>query len=172
MDSLGEFLAPAASLEHLRLFARIRCSGVGKDIGPCNRKTLIEDKSPTRRLGDRQRYHYYLALYWAEALAAQEEDALKEHLSYCGKLAGDEEMILKELLSVQGSQVDAGGYYLPDDAKAFLACVRVPPSMVSSTRRKEERILGKGYRLLIGLSLGIQSTRLPDQRGRPSCRRS
>ena len=122
-DSLGEFLALAVSLEHLSAFCQNPAAAVlGKTLDLATEKLLIEDKSPTRRLGgiDNRGSHYYLALYWAEALAAQEEDAsLKEHFApIAEKLAGDEETILKELLSVQGSQADAGGYYLPDDAKA------------------------------------------------------
>ena len=125
-DSLGEFLALAVSLEHLSAFCQNPAAAVlGKTLDLATEKLLIEDKSPTRRLGgiDNRGSHYYLALYWAQALAAQEEDAsLKEHFApIAEKLAGDEETILKELLSVQGSQVDAGGYYLPDDAKASLA---------------------------------------------------
>ena len=125
-DSLGEFLALAVSLEHLSAFCQNPAAAVlGKTLDLATEKLLIEDKSPTRRLGgiDNRGSHYYLALYWAQALAAQEEDAsLKEHFApIAEKLAGDEETILKELLSVQGSQVDAGGYYLPDDTKASLA---------------------------------------------------
>ena len=125
-DSLGEFLALAVSLEHLSAFCQNPAAAVlGKTLDLATEKLLIEDKSPTRRLGgiDNRGSHYYLALYWAQALAAQEEEAsLKEHFApIAEKLAGDEETILKELLSVQGSQVDAGGYYLPDDAKASLA---------------------------------------------------
>ena len=124
-DSLGEFLALAVSLEHLSAFCQNPAAAVlGKTLDLATEKLLIEDKSPTRRLGgiDNRGSHYYLALYWAQALAAQEEDAsLKEHFApIAEKLAGDEETILKELLSVQGSQADAGGYYLPDDAKASL----------------------------------------------------
>ncbi|MEC7903491.1 MAG: NADP-dependent isocitrate dehydrogenase [Verrucomicrobiota bacterium] len=122
-DSLGEFLALAVSLEHLSAFCQNPAAAVlGKTLDLATEKLLIEDKSPTRRLGgiDNRGSHYYLALYWAQALAAQEEDAsLKEHFApIAEKLAGDEETILKELLFVQGSQADAGGYYLPDDAKA------------------------------------------------------
>ena len=122
-DSLGEFLALAVSLEHLSAFCQNPAAAVlGKTLDLATEKLLIEDKSPTRRLGgiDNRGSHYYLALYWAQALAAQEEEAsLKEHFApIAEKLAGDEETILKELLSVQGSQADAGGYYLPDDAKA------------------------------------------------------
>ena len=125
-DSLGEFLALAVSLEHLSAFCQNPAAAVlGKTLDLATEKLLIEDKSPTRRLGgiDNRGSHYYLALYWAQALAAQEEDAsLKEHFTpIAEKLAGDEETILKELLSVQGSQADAGGYYLPDDAKASVA---------------------------------------------------
>ena len=125
-DSLGEFLALAVSLEHLSAFCQNPAAAVlGKTLDLATEKLLIEDKSPTRRLGgiDNRGSHYYLALYWAEALAAQEEDAsLKEHFTpIAEKLAGNEETILSELLSVQGSQADAGGYYLPDDAKASVA---------------------------------------------------
>ena len=125
-DSLGEFLALAVSLEHLSAFCQNPAAAVlGKTLDLATEKLLIEDKSPTRRLGgiDNRGSHYYLALYWAQALAAQEEEAsLKEHFApIAEKLAGDEETILKELLSVQGSQADAGGYYLPDDAKASVA---------------------------------------------------
>ncbi|MEC8720439.1 MAG: NADP-dependent isocitrate dehydrogenase [Verrucomicrobiota bacterium] len=125
-DSLGEFLALAVSLEHLSAFCQNPAAAVlGKTLDLATEKLLIEDKSPTRRLGgiDNRGSHYYLALYWAQALAAQEEDAsLKEHFApIAEKLAGDEETVLKELLSVQGSQADAGGYYLPDDAKASVA---------------------------------------------------
>lgn len=125
-DSLGEFLALAVSLEHLSAFCQNPAAAVlGKTLDLATEKLLIEGKSPTRRLGgiDNRGSHYYLALYWAEALAAQEEDAsLKEHFApIAEKLAGGEETILKELLSVQGSQVDAGGYYLPADAKASVA---------------------------------------------------
>ena len=125
-DSLGEFLALAVSLEHLSAFCQNPAAAVlGKTLDLATEKLLIEDKSPTRRLGgiDNRGSHYYLALYWAEALAAQEEDAsLKEHFTpIAEKLAGNEETILTELLSVQGSQADAGGYYLPDDAKASVA---------------------------------------------------
>ena len=125
-DSLGEFLALAVSLEHLSAFCQNPAAAVlGKTLDLATEKLLIEDKSPTRRLGgiDNRGSHYYLALYWAEALAAQEEDAsLKEHFTpIAEELAGNEETILTELLSVQGSQADAGGYYLPDDAKASVA---------------------------------------------------
>ena len=125
-DSLGEFLALAVSLEHLSAFRHNPAAAVlGKTLDLATEKLLIQDKSPTRRLGgiDNRGSHYYLALYWAEALAAQEEDAcLKEHFApIAEKLAWQEETILKELLSVQGSQADAGGYYLPDDTKASLA---------------------------------------------------
>ena len=125
-DSLGEFLALAVSLEHLATFCGNPAAAVlGKTLDQATEKLLIEDKSPTRRLGgiDNRGSHFYLALYWAQALATQEEDAsLKQHFApIAEKLASEEETILKELLSVQGSQADTGGYYLPDDAKASAA---------------------------------------------------
>ena len=83
---------------------------------------LNEDKSPTRRVGgiDNRGSHFYLALYWAQELAAQTEDAAlaAAFAPLAEKLAAEEATIVAELNGVQGSPADIGGYYRPDDAKA------------------------------------------------------
>ncbi|RYD25119.1 MAG: NADP-dependent isocitrate dehydrogenase, partial [Verrucomicrobiaceae bacterium] len=83
------------------------------------------DRSPGRKLGtiDNRGSHFYLALYWAQALAAQDKDAeMKEIFTpVAEKLSANEETIVSELLAVQGKPVDIGGYFQPDDAKASAA---------------------------------------------------
>ena len=125
-DSLGEFLALAVSLEHLSdTFGNPKAKILGKTLDDATSKFLIEDKSPTRRLGgiDNRGSHFYLAFYWAEALANQDEDAdLKAEFGpIYHALLEHENRIVEELLEVQGKPVDIGGYYEPDDAKAFAA---------------------------------------------------
>lgn len=122
-DSLGEFLALAVSFEHLAgVFNNERAAVLARTLDTANTKFLEANKSPTRRLGgiDNRGSHFYLALYWAEALAAQDEDAeLKELFSpLAARLAANEETIVGELLAVQGNPVDIGGYYWPDENKA------------------------------------------------------
>ena len=121
-DSLGEFLALAASLEHLAETtgnARARVLADALDIA--NGRFLDTDKSPGRKLGtiDNRGSHFYLALYWAQALAAQDADAsLKARFVPIAKaLAESEAKIVAELLAVQGHAVDIGGYYRPDAEK-------------------------------------------------------
>ena len=86
---------------------------------------LLNNKSPSRKSGeiDNRGTHYYLALYWAQALAAQDEDAeLKaEFAPIAAALAENEEAITTELLAVQGSPVDVGGYYQPDEQQVAAA---------------------------------------------------
>ncbi|MEX0331574.1 MAG: NADP-dependent isocitrate dehydrogenase [Puniceicoccaceae bacterium] len=125
-DSLGEFLALAVSFEHLAaVFSNERAAVLARTLDAANTKFLETNKSPTRRLGgiDNRGSHFYLALYWAEALAAQDEDAeLKELFApLAAKLAENEETIVGELLAVQGNPVDIGGYYWPDEEKASSA---------------------------------------------------
>jgi isocitrate dehydrogenase len=125
-DSLGEFLATAVSLEHLAsVHNNIKAKILGATLDKATEKLLSENKSPTRRLGgiDNRGSHFYIALYWAEALAAQDEDAsLKELFVPIAKaLSANEDQINEELLKVQGSSVDTGGYYQPDDSKASAA---------------------------------------------------
>ena len=122
-DSLGEFLALAVSLEHLsNVHNNPKAKVLGATLDKATEKLLSENKSPTRRLGgiDNRGSHFYIALYWAEALAAQDEDAaLRDQFTPIAKeLLENEAQIVNELLNVQGSPVDTGGYYQPDDAKA------------------------------------------------------
>lgn len=121
-DSLGEFMALAASLEHLSESANNKRAKVLADtLDKATGKLLENNKSPLRKVGelDNRGSHYYLAMYWAEALGEQNDDA--ELKSKYGKLAqllkDKEEKILKELDAAQGHAVDIGGYYLPDDKK-------------------------------------------------------
>jgi isocitrate dehydrogenase len=122
-DSLGEFLALAASLDHLATSAdNARAQLLGDALDRATGTFLVENKSPSRKAGeiDNRGSHFYLALYWAQELAAQTEDAeLAEAFSeIAGDLADNEQAITDELLAVQGSPVDVGGYYRPDDDKA------------------------------------------------------
>ena len=117
-DSLGEFLALAVSLEHVGT-AKARI--LAKTLDEATTKVLLNGKSPERKVGqlDNRGSHFYLALYWAQELAAQNEDAeLKEEFS---KLAADlsthEAEIAKELEKVQGGEVELDGYYAPESVK-------------------------------------------------------
>ncbi|HIY22770.1 MAG TPA: NADP-dependent isocitrate dehydrogenase [Candidatus Brachybacterium merdigallinarum] len=122
-DSLGEFLALAESLRHLARTADNRRARVLADALDRATETLLnEGKSPQRKLGsiDNRGSHFYLALYWAQELAAQSEDA--ELATAFGPIAKEltegEETIAQELLAVQGEPADIGGYYRPDPEKA------------------------------------------------------
>ncbi len=125
-DSLGEFLALAASLEHIsHRWLNSAAPVLARALDEANGRFLDNDKSPGRRLGtiDNRGSHYYLALYWAQALAAQDEDAgLKAKFAPLAKaLAEKEEAIVAELNGVQGRSVDIGGYYRPDMGKVSVA---------------------------------------------------
>ncbi|NDV61809.1 NADP-dependent isocitrate dehydrogenase [Puniceicoccales bacterium CK1056] len=125
-DSLGEFLALAVSLEHLaQVFGNPRAKVLAEALDLANEKFLDTNKSPTRRLGgiDNRGSHFYLALYWAEALAAQDQDSgLKARFApLADQLAASEDAIVKELLAVQGQPVDIGGYYWVDESKTSAA---------------------------------------------------
>ncbi|MET9433376.1 NADP-dependent isocitrate dehydrogenase [Streptomyces sp. NPDC006551] len=122
-DSLGEFLALAVSFEHLATTTgNARAQVLADTLDRATGTFLNEDKSPSRRLGgiDNRGSHFYLALYWAQELAGQTEDAqLAEAFDGLAKtLAEQEETIVSELIAVQGSPADIGGYYQPDAAKA------------------------------------------------------
>ena len=122
-DSLGEFLALAESFEHLgRTTDNKRATLLGKTLDKATGKLLDENKSPSRKLGsiDNRGSHFYLALYWAQELAGQDDDAdlAADFADLARTLADNEEQIAAELIDVQGSPVDIGGYYRPDDAKA------------------------------------------------------
>ena len=121
-DSLGEFLALVPSLEHFsektnNKQARILATALDK----ANAQFLEQDKSPTRRLGgiDNRGSHFYLALYWAKELSEQNEDVqLKETFTHLAeKLRASEEQIVNELIDVQGSTADIGGYYKVDESR-------------------------------------------------------
>src|ERR671913_2278004 len=121
-DSLGEFFALAASLEHLASYDdNQRAELLGDALDRATETFLNEDRSPGRKLGtiDNRGSHFYLALYWAEELAAQTDDpALAEAFGpLAASLSEREEQIAGELLAVQGSPADIGGYYRPDPDK-------------------------------------------------------
>jgi len=125
-DSLGEFLALAASLEHLaRRAGEPRAQVLADALDRATARFLEAGKSPSRKAGeiDTRGSHFYLALYWAQELASQTDDpALAARFApLAARLTEDEERIAQELLEVQGRPVDIGGYYLPDDAKASAA---------------------------------------------------
>ena len=125
-DSLGEFLALQASLEHLaNTTGNERARVLADALDVANGRFLDNDKSPSRKLGgiDNRGSHYWLARYWAEALAAQDSDAeLKAAFTPVAKAMVDgEAKILEELIGVQGKVVDIGGYYRPDTTKADAA---------------------------------------------------
>jgi isocitrate dehydrogenase len=123
-DSLGEFFALAASFEHLsETLQNAKAKVLAETLDEANGKFLENDKSPARKVGagiDNRGSHFYLALYWAQALAAQNNDAeLKAQFTpIAEELTASESKIVAELIAVQGKPADIGGYYLPDDAKA------------------------------------------------------
>jgi isocitrate dehydrogenase len=122
-DSLGEFLALAVSFEHLATSTdNARAQVLADTLDRATGTFLLENKSPKRKVGelDNRGSHFYLALYWAQELAKQTEDAeLAASFSAIAEaLASNEDAIVSELLSVQGSPVDIGGYYRPDAERA------------------------------------------------------
>ena len=125
-DSLGEFMALAASFDHLANTqnnpkAKVLADTLDKATGTF----LLNDKSPARKIGeiDNRGSHFFLAMYWAQELAAQNNDAdLKAEFTPIAKaMTENETQIVKELTQCQGKAVDMGGYYLPDDAKTSAA---------------------------------------------------
>jgi isocitrate dehydrogenase len=131
-DSLGEFLALAVSFEHLaQSTGNARAQVLADTLDRATGTFLNEDKSPSRKLGgiDNRGSHFYLSLYWAQELAAQSDDP-ELALAFSGladTLATQEQVIVDELISVQGSPVDIGGYYRPDDQLAT-AVMRPSPT--------------------------------------------
>ena len=122
-DSLGEFFALAPSFEHIaETFGNAKAKVLAETLDAATGKFLENDKSPGRKLGtiDNRGSHFYLAFYWAQALAAQTQDAELKALftSIAAELTASEPTIVAELNAVQGKATDVGGYYLPDDAKA------------------------------------------------------
>jgi isocitrate dehydrogenase len=125
-DSLGEFFAIAASFEHLAdTQSHARAKVLADTLDAATGQLLEHDKSPARKVGglDNRGSHFYIALYWAQALAAQNQDAeLKKIFTPIAEaFTANEAKIVSELAAVQGSAIDVGGYYMPDDAKASVA---------------------------------------------------
>jgi isocitrate dehydrogenase len=125
-DSLGEFLALMSSFEHLgEKYNNKKALVLSKTLDQAIGEYLENKKSPGRKVGqlDNRGSHYYLAKYWAEALANQNEDLeLKEKFMPIAQALNDnEEIILNEIANAEGKPVDIGGYYMPDDNKAFKA---------------------------------------------------
>ncbi len=125
-DSLGEFSALAASLEHLAVtFGNDKAQVLADTLDGAIAKFLDNNRSPARKVGqiDNRGSHFYLALYWAQALAEQSRDAdLKSKFAAIAKkLAENEAKINEELLAAQGKPVDMGGYYHPDFDKTSKA---------------------------------------------------
>ncbi|HLR86789.1 MAG TPA: NADP-dependent isocitrate dehydrogenase, partial [Wenzhouxiangella sp.] len=130
-DSLGEFLAFGASLEHLaQRYDNARAGVLASTLDTAVGQLLDSGKSPKRKVGelDNRGSHFYLAMYWAEALAGQDDDAdLKKAFSgIAARLRDNEKTIVDELNSVQGQKVDLGGYYKPDAEK--VAAIMRPSS--------------------------------------------
>lgn len=125
-DSLGEFLALAVSLEHLgQTQQNPKALVLAETLDLATEKFLANDKSPARKVGqiDNRGSHFYLAMYWAEGLAAQTKDAgLQARFAPLAKaLIEQESKIVAELIGAQGKPQSIGGYYHPDDALAFAA---------------------------------------------------
>ena len=125
-DSLGEFLALGVSLEHLaQVFKNPKAQVLADTLDQANAKILDNNRSPARKVGelDNRGSHFYLALYWAQALAAQDKDPeLKARFAPLAKaLTDNEAKINAELIAAQGKPVDMGGYYHPDFEKTSKA---------------------------------------------------
>ena len=125
-DSLGEFLALAVSLDHLAdRFDNPGARLLGATLDDATTQYLLNNKSPSRKVNelDNRGSHFYLAMYWARAMAAQTEDAAlaARFATVADALAANEEKIVAELNEAQGVAMDVGGYYMPDDAKAAAA---------------------------------------------------
>lgn len=122
-DSLGEFLALGVSLEHFaEKDGNTKAAVLSRTLDDATSKFLDNDKSPTRRLGgiDNRGSHFYLAMYWAQELAQQNDDAdLKATFAPLAEaLSSNENTIVEEFIAVQGKPADIGGYYFMNDAKA------------------------------------------------------
>jgi isocitrate dehydrogenase len=135
-DSLGEFFALAASFEHLaEREDNARAQVLADTLDRATGTFLNEDKSPTRSVGgiDNRGSHFYLALYWAQELARQTDDAelASDFAALAETLAAQEDVIVGELNGVQGQPADIGGYFRPDPEKA--AAVMRPSATFNET---------------------------------------
>ena len=134
-DSLGEFLALAVSLEdYARKTSNEKGLVIAAALDKANSQFLNNDKSPSRKVGelDTRGSHFYLALYWAQALAEQDEDAELKALftPIAQELADNEATIVEELNAVQGKPADLGGYYRPD--KVMISKVMRPSATLNA----------------------------------------
>ena len=125
-DSLGEFLALAVSLEHVAAkFSSTRARILSEALDEASTQYLLNDRAPSRKCGelDNRGTHFYIALYWARALATQNEDheLSAEFTSLATQLENAEKTIMEELTIIQGQNVEIGGYYRPDEAAADAA---------------------------------------------------
>jgi len=125
-DSLGEFLALSVSIQELgEKYGNNKAKVIAAALDRANEQYLEQNKSPSRKVGqpDNRVSHFYVAMYWAQALAAQDDDAeLKDKFTHiAAALTENEEQIVKEMVAVQGSPIDIGGYYNPDFSKASAA---------------------------------------------------
>ncbi|KGD62991.1 MAG: isocitrate dehydrogenase [Alcanivorax sp.] len=125
-DSLGEFLALSVSIEELgEKYGNKKASVIAAALDKANEQYLEQNKSPSRKVGepDNRVSHFYVAMYWAQALAAQDDDAeLKDKFTeIASALTENENDIVKEMIAVQGSPIDIGGYYNPDFSKVSAA---------------------------------------------------
>ena len=121
-DSLGEFLALAVSLEHLAdTYNNPKAKVLADTLDAATARILENDKSPSRKAGelDNRGSHYYLSLYWAQALAEQSEDEELKNIfgAVAREMENQEKTIVQELITIQGHPVDIGGYYRPDEEK-------------------------------------------------------
>lgn len=125
-DSLGEFLALQVSIEDMaRKTGNARAAVVAEALDVANGRFLDNDKSPSRKVGelDIRGSHFYLAFYWAQALAAQDQDEQLQSLfaPVAARFEEEETRIVAELNAAQGEAVDIGGYYHPDPARCATA---------------------------------------------------
>jgi isocitrate dehydrogenase len=125
-DSLGEMLALGASLEHMAdMFKNAKAQVLADTLDEAIGKVLADNRSPARKVGqiDNRGSHFYLAMYWAQALAAQTKDAelAAKFKPLAEKLTANEAKINEELIGAQGKPVDMGGYYVPNDEKTAAA---------------------------------------------------
>ena len=125
-DSLGEFLALAVSLDHLgERYGNAKAKILSTTLDDATTRYLLNNKSPSRKVNelDNRGSHFYVAMYWAQSLAKQSEDAeLRNRFTeIAATLGANEDTIVNELNNAQGSAMDIGGYYHPDDTRAAAA---------------------------------------------------
>ena len=134
-DSLGEFLALAVSLQHLAdRFGVERARVLGQALDEATSRYLLENKSPSRKVIelDNRGSHFWLALFWAQALAGQTRWCCGQAFDRSPQLADAADTIVSELNAAQGLSMDVGGYFRPDAARCRPRCARAPRSTAST----------------------------------------